>query len=112
MQLQCTQKTVFYTKISIIWNFIISKGIKPGFIRFSDAPYIVRDVSTYQDVCVCMCGCGHLNRFEQMNLCQNFSRVSVGKHDEYVDENFKLRASATSLCEIFLDTTSRFCIEV
>ena len=28
---------------------------------FSDASYIVRGVSTFQDVCVCVCGCGHLN---------------------------------------------------
>ena len=36
---------------------------------FSDAPYIVTGVSTYQDVC--MCGC-HLNRFGQMNLLQTY----------------------------------------
>ena len=34
---------------------------------FSDAPYIVRGVSIYKDVCLS----GHLNRFGQMNLCQN-----------------------------------------
>ena len=43
---------------------------------FSDAPYIVRCVSTYQDVCVCICA-RHFNRFEQMNLCQNLPSVSI-----------------------------------
>ena len=32
-------------------------------ILFSDASYIVRGVSTYQDVCLCVCFSGHLNRF-------------------------------------------------
>ena len=36
--------------------------------EFSDAPYCVRGVFTYQDVCVCECG--HLNRFGPMNFGQ------------------------------------------
>ena len=35
--------------------------------RFSLGPYYVRTESTYQDVCVWICG-RHLNRFPQMNL--------------------------------------------
>ena len=51
--------------------------VASGHREFSDAPYVVWAVSIYQDVCLWFCVSGHLNRFGQMNLCQNLPSVSI-----------------------------------
>ena len=50
-------------KIKLFFNVLCINA----FFTFSDAPYIVRSVSTYRVVCLCVCFSGHLNRFGQMN---------------------------------------------
>ena len=76
--LQSKERLINYQVIDLINNF------GPNFYhlvtKFSDAPYIVKGVYTYQDVCVCSVRVsGHLNRFGPMIFCQNPLAVSSSK---------------------------------
>ena len=75
-------KLIFRRPIHGMWRFYISRCLSVCVCicachlhRFSDAPYYVWGVSTYQDMCVCNCR-RHLNR-AQRGLVRNKKKKSA-----------------------------------